>query len=340
MKRVVPFTLTVALAMVAACSPAPTPAPTAALSTAAPTAVPTSAAYVPKPGELGSADTPIVIAFIPAADTAYMTKVGQGISDSLAKETGWAYKFLIGTSEAASIEALGGNKAQVGFLNTFPILLAKAKYDIDVQLVSQHIYLTIPIDPDKDLNGTLTSFYKSQFIARKESGIKTYADLKGKRFWFVTPTSASGNIVPRITLKANGIDPDKDFTSSFAGGHDKTAIAVYRGDCDAGVTFVDILTNAQFKLYEIFPDLSVKVTQFAISDRIPNDGVQFVKGLDLRVRDATVKAFLKMAADPAGKQVLKDLGIDAFEQAGYDKYYKPFDDLLKKAGVDAAAMVK
>ncbi len=25
----------------------------------------------------------------------------------------------------------------------------------------------------------------------------------------------------------------------MAGGHDKVAIAVYKGDCDAGVTFVD-----------------------------------------------------------------------------------------------------
>ncbi len=45
--------------------------------------------------------------------------------------------------------------------------------------------------------------------------------------------------------QALGTDPDKDMKSTYAGGHDKAAIAVFQGDCDAGVAFMDILTISQ-----------------------------------------------------------------------------------------------
>ena len=73
----------------------------------------------------------------------------------------------------------------------------------------------------------------------------SFADLKGKTFCFVDPNSTSGYIVPRIILKANGIDPDTDFKATQnAGSHQNVATAVYKGDCDAGVTFIDVLTDA------------------------------------------------------------------------------------------------
>lgn len=288
--------------------------------------------------------------FVPSGDTGKIAKAGQGIADLVAKKTGWSYKIEVGTSEAASIEAMGGNKAQVGFLNTFAILLAKQKYGIDVALVNLRIYgyevsegkwVAYDFDPDKDLASKITPYYKAEFLARKDANVKTLDDLKGKTFCFTSAGSTSGNIVPRIMLKARGIDPDKDMKSTFAGGHDKAAIAVYQGDCQAGVTFMDTLTDRSLKLYEKFPDISQKVAAFALSDRIPNDGVQYVKDLDPRIKASTTKALLEIAQDPAGKQLLKDLyNIDGFEQVGYAKYYQPFEDLLRKAGADPAQYVR
>lgn len=321
-------------------APKPTdaPKPTAVPPTVAPTVAPTA-------DPLGTKDKPIVITYVPSGDTAKIAKAGQEIADFLAKETGLSYKIEVGTSEAASIEAMGGNKAQVGFLNTFSIILAKKKYNIEVALVNLRIYgilvdkdkyAGLAIDPDKELAGKITAYYKGQFIAKKDSGIKTYADLKGKTFCFTSATSTSGNIIPRIILKANGIDPDKDLKASFAGGHDKAAIAVYNGDCVAGVTFVDTLTDSALNLKSKFPDIAEKVTQFAITDRIPNDGVQFTKDLSPVLKTKITDALMKMSKDPAGAKSLRDLyTIDGFEQAGYDKYYKPFEDVLAKAGVNA-----
>ena len=346
--------LAVALTMVlAACAPA-TPAPTAA-PTEAPVAAPPTPTPAPPPvcdklpdapaapaaGELGSADNPIVITFVPSGDTGKITKAGTDIADCLSSMTGLSFEMEVGTTFAASIEALGAEKAQVSFLNTFSVLLAEAKYDIIPALVAVRKYNSNDVDPDKALAGELEPFYRGQFIANKDSGIQSLADLAGKTFCFVDPNSTSGYIIPRIVLKANGIDPDTDFAATQnAGGHDKVAIAVYNGDCDAGSTFVNVLTDTSANLAATYPDIADKVYPFAVTDRIPNDGMQFIKSLDPQLQAVIVEGMLAMAEDPGGRAVLKGLyNYDAFAEIEPD-FYDAFAAVLTAAGVDPAELVK
>ncbi len=371
-KTRLPYLLFASLALVAllagACSPAAT---TAAPTVAAPTTAPTSAApttapattaataAAPKPtapapvcdplpnpptvnaGDLGSAGNPIVITFVPSGDSGKITKAGNAIADCLAKMTGLSFKIEVGTSFGASIEAMGAEKAQVGFLNTFSVLLAEQKYGVIPALAVLRKYNTNAIDPDNALSGQMTAFYKGQFIASKASGIKTFADLKGKTFCFVDPNSTSGYIVPRIVLKANGIDPDKDFKATQnAGSHNNVGLAVYKGDCDAGVTYIDVLTDATANLKAQYPDIADKVAAFADTDRIPNDGVQFITTLDPKLQAIITDGLVAMAKDPGGNAVLTGLyTINGFQKIDAT-FYDDFAAVLKKAGVDPASLVK
>jgi len=339
-------------------APAPTavpptqpPPPTAAATQApAPTAAPTVPAPVcaplPNPptvnaGDLGSPDKPIVITFVPSGDSGKITKAGNAIADCLNKMTGLSFQIQVGTSYGASIEALGAEKAQVSFLNTFSVLLAEQKYQIVPALAVLRKYTANAVDPDQNLSGQMEAFYKGQFIANNAAGIKTLADLKGKTFCFVDPNSTSGYIVPRIVLKANGIDPDKDFKATQnAGSHNNVAIAVYKGDCDAGVTYINVLTDAAANLKAQYPDISDKVTAFADTDKIPNDGVQFVKSLDPKLQAAISDGLVAMAKDPGGNAVLAGLyTINGFQKIDAT-FYDDFAAVLKKAGVDPATLVK
>src|SRR5512132_4581703 len=183
--------------------------------------------------------------------------------------TGLNFKMEVGPTFAASIQSIGAEKAQVSFLNTFSVLLAEQKYGIVPALVAIRKYATNDLDPDKALGGELEPFYKGQFIANVDSGISSFADLKGKSFCFVDPNSTSGYIVPRIILAANGINPDTDFSATQnAGSHNNVAIAVYKGDCDAGVTYVNVLTDTSANLAATYPDIADKVKVFAVTDRI------------------------------------------------------------------------
>ena len=320
--------------------------PTAAAPTNTPLPAPVcsklpDAPAAPAAGALGAPDNPIVITFVPSGDTGKITVAGTAIADCLSQMTGLTFKMEVGTTFAASIEAMGAEKAQVGFLNTFSVLLAEQKYGIIPALVAIRKYATNDLDPDKALGGQLEPFYKGQFIANVNSGINSFADLKGKTFCFVDPNSTSGYIVPRIILKANGIDPDTDFKATQnAGSHNNVAIAVYKGDCDAGVTYINVLTDTSANLAAQYPDIADKVKIFADTDRIPNDGMQFIKSLDPKLQAVIVEGMMAMAQDPGGKAVLKSLyNYDSFQQVE-PTFYDDFAAVLKAAGVDPATLVQ
>ncbi len=341
-------------------APAPTEAPTEVAATEAPTeaaateapveATPTipPAACTPlenqpqvADGELGSPDEPIVLAFVPSGDTGRITKAGEEIANCLNQMTGLEFEIEVGTTFAASIEAMGAEKAHVGFLNTFSVLLAQQKYDIVPALAVLRKYNTNDVDPDSAQKGELLPYYKGQFIAARDSGIEEIADLKGKTFCFVDPNSTSGYIIPRIILAANGVDPDVDLAASQnAGSHNNVAIAVYNGDCDAGVTFIDVLTDSAANLAEKYPDIAEKVGAFAVTDRIPNDGVQYIKSLDPEIQAAITQGMIAMADDPGGNAVLRGLySINGFQEIDA-AFYQDFAEVLKAAGVDPAELVK
>ena len=91
---------------------------------------------------------------------------------------------------------------------------------------------------------------------------------------------------------------------------------------------------------EKYPDITEKVVAFQDTDKIPNDGVQYIKELDPKVQAVITEGLLFMASDPGGKAVLKALyninGYQAIDKTFYDE----FAAILKAAGVDPAEMVK
>jgi phosphonate transport system substrate-binding protein len=89
--------------------------------------------------------------------------------------------------------------------------------------------------------------YYSVGFARKDSGITSLEDMKGKVFGFGDPNSTSGYLIPSIEIpEATGASMDSgDYFGEvkFTGGHEQTIVAVNNGDVDGGVTWADGLGN-------------------------------------------------------------------------------------------------
>ncbi len=272
--------------------------------------------------KLGTADNPIIMSFVPSGDTQQIIASGDQIAKMVSDKTGLTVKANVGTDFAAVREAMGANKAHIGWLNTFNYVLAHEKYGVNVALVTQRFGATT---------------YKGQIIVRADSGIKSLADLKGKVMCWVDPNSTSGYIIPRITLKANGIDPDKDFSKTVeAGSHNNVVTQVYNGDCDAGATYADARSSVEKDL----PDVKEKVAVLATTTDIPNDNVSFTKDFPADMRDKIVTALLEIAATDEGKQALNTLySIEGLQKAD-DTFYDPFRADLSKAGINIEDLVK
>ncbi|MEM1275138.1 MAG: phosphate/phosphite/phosphonate ABC transporter substrate-binding protein [Pseudomonadota bacterium] len=83
--------------------------------------------------------------------------------------------------------------------------------------------------------------YYSVMVSRKDSGIESLDDAKGKKLGFADPNSTSGYLIPSIELTEApyNLDLDKDFASAeFMGGHENGVLAVLNGDIDVAVTWV------------------------------------------------------------------------------------------------------
>ena len=117
---------------------------------------------------------------------------------------------------------------------------------IDIASMGAASYAAIALKDDKAVDPILTytgsdgsSGYYSIMVALKDSGIKTLADLKGKKIGFADPDSTSGYLVPNVALPKEIGMPVKQYFSEtgFGGGHENLVLAVLDKKFDAGTTF-------------------------------------------------------------------------------------------------------
>jgi len=266
--------------------------------------------------KLGTEDNPIVMSFVPSGDTQEIIASGDQIAEMLTEKTGLVVTAEVGTDFAATREAMGAGKAHIGWLNTFNYVLANEKYGVDVGLVTVRFG---------------SNSYKGQIIVRADSGIESLDDLKGKVMCWVDPNSTSGYIIPRIMLKANGIDPDTDFSQTIeAGSHNNVVTQVYNGDCDAGATYSD----ARSSIEEDVPDVTEKVVVLAETTDIPNDSVSFIKDMPADTREKLVNALLEISQSEEGQAALEGLYSIAGLELADDSFYDQFRADLSKAGIN------
>jgi len=272
--------------------------------------------------DLGTEDNPIVMSFVPSGDTQEIIASGDQLAEMITEKTGLVVKANVGTDFAAVREAMGAGQAHIGWLNTFNYVLANEKYGVDVGLVTQRYGLT---------------YYTGQLNVRADSGITSLADLKGKVMCWVDPNSTSGYIIPRIMLKANGIDPDTDFANTVeAGSHNNVITAVYNGDCDVGASYDDARTS----IAEEYPDVMDVVAVLATTTEIPNDTVAFTKDFPPEMRDDIVNALLEISASEEGQAALENLySIEALVKAD-DSFFDAFRADLSKAGIDIESLAE
>lgn len=171
-----------------------------------------------------SAEPPKELRFglLPAEDPGTMVEQFDGIAKHIGEKMGMKATVRVSESYNALIEAMRSGHLEVVYVGGSQYLKM-----IDLGMGVEPLVL------NKDTSGR--TYYKSCIITKPDSGIKTFEDLKGRTFAFVSPTSTSGGVAPTYMLLKNGINPDKDFKNKiFAGKHDASFLAVKNNKVDAG----------------------------------------------------------------------------------------------------------
>ena len=275
-----------------------------------------------KEPELGSEENPIIWAFVPSGEMERVAGGAQTVADLLTEETGLYFDTSVATEYAGVIEAMCSDppEAHMGSLATFAYVLAADRGCAEAELVSVRY-------------GSPT--YNGQIIVRTDSGINALTDLAGKTFCRPDPLSTSGWIIPNLSLRAAGINPEADLAEIVdAGSHDAVVAAVYNGDCDAGATYVD----ARGTVEEDYADVMDVVTIIEVTEDIPNDGVQFVPSVSAEMRAQIVDGLLAIAETEAGQEALDTAYQWAALAKHDDTFYDPFRQVLQAAGMNIEDM--
>ncbi|HEY9875970.1 MAG TPA: phosphate/phosphite/phosphonate ABC transporter substrate-binding protein [Candidatus Obscuribacterales bacterium] len=238
----------------------------------------------------------------------------QPLADYLSKTVGRPVKFQVAKDYDTAINLLVEGKVDLAQLG--PLTYVKAK-----QRNPQLQPIVAPIEKT-----TGRPWYTSVIVVKNNSGINNLKDLKGKRFAFVSKSSASGYLVPLGALKGIGIEPEQDFAAvSYAGSHDKVKDELISGKVDA-IANDKRSYVAQQKAGKID---STKYKVIWESQPIPNTPIVASSKLPPQELTAIKKAFINAPEgiiDPSGS-----------ESAGYtlvqDEDYTPIRNLQQRLGL-------
>jgi phosphonate transport system substrate-binding protein len=171
--------------------------------------------------ELGSAERPIQVLFVPSVEVDAIIEGGDILEEALNEATGLVYEVSVPTSYAATIESMCASPDDtIGFIPALGYVIANERCGVQAGLAS--VRFGWPV-------------YWAQIVVRDDSGIETLEDLSGKTWGAPSVTSTSGFLVPSALFSDLGIEPSE--IVEHGGSHTSTMLAVAQGDVDFGTSF-------------------------------------------------------------------------------------------------------
>ncbi|MCZ6530007.1 MAG: transporter substrate-binding domain-containing protein [Chloroflexi bacterium] len=309
--------------------------------------------------DLGTADNPIQVLFVPSVSVDVIVGSGDAIEEFFGEATGMVFEVSVPTSYAATIEEMCASPTNtIGFIPAFGYVLANGLCGVEPALASERFGWNV---------------YWAQYIVARDSDIQTLEDLEGKTWGFGDTGSTSGYLVPLAQLTDLGITPGDRVET---GGHTSSARAVYLGEVDFATTFFsppllpegrwalgdapdipdDLLSecavteenrlfcggirvlDARAGIREEAPDVVQKVRILAISPEIPNDTLSFSPDFPDEVKEPIIDALIAyLASDACQVDAETICSPDFYEWTGagpiFDENFDGIRLLMEQQGI-------
>lgn len=246
-----------------------------------------------------AAEPGLKLAFIPQENPEKLLGDIDLITGWLSDQMGVPVSGFVTFDHAAAVEALRNGDADISFMGALPFVLAEDQIGA-VPLLSE-VYRGQPS-------------YAGRVFVRRDSGIGSLADLKGRDIAFADPVSESGYLYPldlfvREGLIADAADADNFFGRKFfAGGYQQAMQAMANG-------LVDAAGASQYADLLLTPQQQAEVTVLAESEQIPSHAIIARPGLDPDLQARFVQTMLTLN-QPENRHLLAYLyGPDGYIEA-------------------------
>jgi phosphonate transport system substrate-binding protein len=205
------------------------------------------------------------------------------------------------------------------FFGSFTYALARARLGVEV--------LARPENEEG------RSTYHGLILVRKDSPIRTAADMKGKRFAFVDKATTAGYLLPLAYFKNHGIGDYRVYLKEvyFAGTHEGVIDDVLNKKADIGAAKNTVFDRLAIADERIKNELLV----LEQSPEVPENGLAVRKNFDASLKNKLKEVLLNMNNDPEGQHVLSKFGARKFIETT-DKDYGPVFAYAKEIGLNLA----
>lgn len=206
----------------------------------------------------------------------------------LEKALGMKVEFTPVSDYPAAVEALVNKKVDLVWFGGFTHVQAQLRSGGKIIPIAQR---------EEDTQ------FRSVFITKTDSGIRSLADMKGKQVSFGSQSSTSGHLMPRSNLLDAGINPEKDFRRiAYSGAHDATIASVVSGKVDAAA--LDITVWRKFVAENKVDTKAVDV--FFTTPPYFNYNWSVHADMPAALRERVTKALIDInPATPEGAEILK-----------------------------------
>ena len=267
------------------------------------------------PSPAGAADG-LHLVLTPSQKPTDLLATGEEFAKVITRLSGIPVRVTVASDYAAVIEALRNRTADLAFVHPGGYVLASR--EAKAMIMVRNLW-----------HGK--SSFTSRIYVRRDSGLKTVEDLRGKTIAFIDPASSSGYIYPMVFLIQRGLvknrDPKTFFREVvFAGAHDAGMRALFNGHVDALASF-----DMAREQYLTDPTERERIVVVAETPEIPEAGIAARNGLDPAIFAKVREALLKVRA-PEYAALLKRLyEIDGFAPAE-DRDYDPVRAAIELLG--------
>lgn len=167
--------------------------------------------------------------------------------------------------------------------------------------------------------------FRGLILLRRDSPVRTVADLKGKMVAYPAPTALAATLLPQHYLHTHGLDINRDIDNLYVGSQESAIVNVQRGHTAAAAAWPVPWKSFSAQHPELASQLVVKWETkpllnngWVVRQDVPEPVVRRLAGLLFSLKDSE-----------AGRQMLQRLPVTAFEPAR-DSTYQPVREFLER----------
>jgi len=259
----------------------------------------------------------LLIGLIPEQNIFHQIERYDPLADYLSRKSGIRIRLKILPRYGNIIQNFRESALDGAFFGSFTYALAHETLRVSV--------IARPVAPDN------SSTYHGLIFVRKDSGIRTLADMKGKRFAFVDRATTAGFLLPLEYFHNGGVKNYRAYfrETYFAGTHEDAIRDVLDGKAEAGAAKNTVF----YRLAKQDPRILEELTILKRSPDVPENGLALKTALGSAVRQKIGEALLAMHENPEGAEVLKRFGAVRFIPTS-DRDYDPVYRYAREVGLD------